>query len=472
MPDTPDLIDTEGRIITRADVDRALNICTIAGMLGMTWAAMGIVMPLTMFMEAIGASGVLIGMLTTVRLLNTAMQIPAALFSERFRSRKTFFGVTGLIHRSLWFGVAGLALCWKPGAWWLPLAVLGVVGFSDAIGQGTGVTWFSWMTDIVPGKTSGRFWGRRQSIITFVSLAGMALAGYLMDTFKNAQTGKTEPFGFALVFAIAAACGVGDIAIHLVAKEPMPGVNPPHHGLLKRILIPLRNPDYRLLLASMGIWTCGITTVVAFAYVYVKRYFPVTYSHISALGIAFALGGAVTGFMLGSLIDRVGARKLSLLLFLVAPLVSGGWFFVDATFVTFRLPWTGMCTLPQVIVVLAPAMFVMGSAATGVQLCQFRLLAQFSSPSGRTVSASVYWASVGVVGGFGSLIGGCLMDWFTAHPIPWALYNGTGFSFFHVILVLFAASTWLVALPLLLRIRTKVDPLSLTDALRKLRLSW
>ena len=465
MPQLAGLLDVHGRPISHAEVKQSLRISVFAGALGMIWMNMTILMPVNLFLEAIGAGGVLIGLLTTARLLASCMQIPAALLSERLGARKPFMVIAGVIHRMLWFGIAALALCWKPGAWWLPYAVIAVSGFSDLFANATGAAWFSWMTDLVPGATSGRFWGRRQSIVTIAGLGGMALAGYLMDTFQNPLTGKTTPFGFAVVFAIAAVCGTADILLHMVPREPMPGIRPVHASLLRRILAPLDNPDFRRLIAAMGLWTFGATMIITFSYVYLKRFFPVTYTHVSALMIAFSLGIVTTGFSLGSLIDRIGARKLTLCLFFLAPLASMAWFFVDATFVTFRLPWLGFYTLPQVIVVQVPAMFLTGIAINGMFPCQVRLMTHFSSASGRTVSISLYWTVVNLVGAIGAFSGGCLMDWFTAHPIACTLRNGTGFSFFHVIVLLFAGVTWLLAAPLIAGIRTKVDPVSLTKAL-------
>ena len=460
MSDSAGLIDIHGSPISHSQVKNSLRISVFASALGMIWMNMTVLMPVNLFMEAIGAGGVLIGLLTTVRLLASAMQIPSALLSERLGARKPFMVATGVIHRALWFGVAALALCWKPGATWLPFAVIALIGISEMFANATGIAWVSWMTDLVPGSTSGRFWGQRQSIVTLAGLGGMALAGHLMDTFQNPLTGKTTPFGFALMFTIASVCGVVDIVLHLVPSEPMPGIRPVHASLLHRVFAPLRNPDFLRLIGAMGLWTFGSTMITTFAYVYLKRYFPVTYSHASALMIASSLGIAMTGFILGWFIDHLGARKLTLCLLFLGPLASATWFFVDTTFVTFRLPWFGICTLPQVIALQTPAMFLNGIAVYGMFPCHMRLLSHFSSTSGRTVSLSLYWTVVNLIGAVGAFTGGCFMDWFTAHPVACTLRNGTGFSFFHAIVILFVALTWFVATPLMLSIRTKVDPVS------------
>jgi len=449
MPEPAALIDVHGRKITHAQVQQSLRVTVLASSFGTIWMAMTLTMPLNLFMEAIGASGVVIGLLTTVRMFAAGMQVPAALISEKIGSRKRFMVVSGIVHRMLWFAVAGLALCWKPGAWWLAPAIIATVGLSDLAGNVASVTWLSWMTDLVPARTGGAFWGRRQTIVTIAGLGGMALAGWLMDTFQYPHTGKTSPLGFALVFAIAAACGVTDIALHIVPREPMPGARAPHRSVWHRLAAPLQNGAFRLLIASMGAWTFGSTIIVTFSYVYLKRYFPVTYSDVSALAIANSLGTAAVGVFIGSMLDRIGPRKLTALLLAFAPLTLVAWFFVDTTFVTFRLPVIGQCTIAQAIFLLAPAMFLNGGVFNSMFACQMRLIAQVSSVSGRTVSMGLYWASVNTLGALGALSGGCLMDWFTAHPVPCTLRNGTAFSFFHVIIVLFTLLLWMLAIPLL-----------------------
>lgn len=450
MPETAVLLDVHGRAITHAQVRQSLRVTVLASSFGTIWMAMTLTMPINLFMEAVGASGVLIGLLTTVRLFAAGMQVPAALISEKIGSRKRFMVASGIVHRMLWFVVAALALCWKPSAWWLLPAVIATVGISDLAGNVTSVTWLSWMTDLVPSRSGGAFWGQRQTIVTIAGLGGMGLAGWLMDTFQTANTGKTSPLGFALVFAIAATCGVTDIALHVVPREPMPGPRAPHRSVWQRLAAPLGNSNFRVLIGSMGVWTFCSTMIVTFCYVYLKRYFPVTYSDISWLGIANALGTAAAGVFIGSLLDRFGARKMTALLLAIAPLTLAAWFFVDATFVTLHLPKFGQCTFAQAVFLLAPAMFLNGGVFNSMFACQMRLIAEITSVSGRTVWIGLYWASVNILGALGSLSGGFLMDWFTAHPVRCTLHNGTGFSFFHVIIVLFTLLLWLVSIPLFL----------------------
>lgn len=471
MPKAPALLDVDGHRITSLQVQRAMRINIAAGSVGMLWMAMSVAMPLTMFMEAIGASGVLIGALMMVRQTAMAAQIPSALFAEHLGSRKRFWASLTLVHRALWFGIAGLALCWKPGAWWLPLAVICLVGFSDLLSNAGAASWYSWMAELIPAKTAGSFWGRRQSIVTAASLIGTCLAGRILDQFRLPGAGhimQISPKGFALVFAIAAICGITDIIVHMWVVEPKPMPVQAEAGVMKRLLAPLRDRDFRHLILSMSAWAFGGSMLGPFSIVYFKRYFPVTYSDVATIAVAGALGSVVTSSFFGALVDRLGARVVCAIMMILAPLTALTWFFVDASFVVFHLPWIGSWAVPQVVVLQSIGTFLGGSIFSAVGPCQMRLAAALSNNTGRTMSMAVHWSIVGLIASLGSLMGGWLMDWFCVHPLFSAFPNGTAFSGLHVIIVLTALVMWFVACPLVLSIRTPVDRVAFGEAVARI----
>jgi MFS family permease len=442
-----ELIDAKGRLISQRDLFLSMGVNAIAGFLGTAWFAMTFGMPLIMFMQAIGASGLLIGMVTTVRLVAMSAQIPGALASEGFRSRKPFWSTCALINRALWFVIAAMALWCPPSKAWLPLAILAVILLSDILGNASSAPWLSWMTDLIPLHISGRFWGIRQSVITVASLAGLVLSGQILDASRDPYSRHASGHGFAIVFAIAATLGIGDILVHLFVREPRPEPTPPGQAIHRRILAPFARRDYRLLTLALGSWNFGLSMVGAFALVYLKRDFAVTYSQLAALGIAGSLGAIVTGAGFGQLIDRIGARRLGSLLFIATPLPFVPWLFINHA--TLRL---GPFIFPQSIALLALAGILSGGICSAVALCQYRLAAELSSRRGRTMSMAVLWSSVGLLSALGPTTGGLIMDRFPSHPgliIP----SGLPFSFFHAQLILVSLLIWLVSLPLLLAIR-------------------
>ena len=421
-----------------------MRLSIVAGCAGMIWMSMSVGLPLTMFMEAIGASGVMIGLITTVRLFSMSAQIPGAVLAEAMGSRKQVWAVLALLHRALWFIPAGLALLFPPHEPWIPLTVAVVVALSDILGHGATAPWLSWMTDLVPSRTSGRFWGTRQSIVTAVSLLGLWSAGFLLDLYPGRDHGL---FGFALVFGLAGVFGVVDILIHLGVHEPAPVVPEQQHSAWRRLLVPWRQQEFRRLTLALGVWNFGFFMVSTFGVVYLRRAFHLSYAELASITVAGALGSVVASYFLGKLIDRLGARSAAALLVLLAPLTLVVYFFISST----QWNW-GAVSISQVTVLVFLGSIVGGGLFAGIGLCQMRLVGLLSPSQGRTLWLAVHFSLVGILSALGPLAGGAIMDWFDAHPWDAALPGGIGFSFYHAQILLFAGLAWTVCLPLLLRL--------------------
>jgi len=443
----PNLIDTAGRPFSRRDVFLAMGVNTLAACLGSGWLAMTYTMPLIMFMQAIGASGVVIGLVSTIRMLAISAQIPAALATEHLPARKPFWSWSALTHRLLWFAIAALAFWCPPTLWWLPAGILALIAASEALGNASTAPWLSWMADLIPLPVAGRFWGIRQSVSTVATLAGLVLAGQILDATRNPLTAEAQPRGFAIVFAIAALLGVADILVHISIREPRPAAAVPGRRIHHRILAPLARRDFRLLTLSLGAWNFGLSMIVAFSLVYLKRDFAVTYSQLAALSIAGALGAIVTGYSFGDIMDRIGARRLGSLLYLAVPFSLLCWLFINHSTVTL-----GPFRFPQSIALLCLFGIVTGAIVAAINLCQYRLASELSVPEGRTMSMAVHWSFVGLLSALGPTAGGFIMDHFPS-GLPLKICSGLPFTFYHAQLILFTALVWFAALPLLLSIQ-------------------
>jgi MFS family permease len=446
----------------------SLRVSVAAGSIGMLWAAVAFGLPLPMLMESVGATGLQIGLITTVRQLATLSQIPGAFIAERLPARKPFWAWAASIHRSVWFLPAILVLVMRPEDPLLPLLIIATVALSDVIGQASAVSWLSWMADLVPEKISGRFWGFRQTCLTAMALLGAAGAGWLLDLFKPIGQEQTSPIGFALVFSIAAAAGILDVLIHTRAVEPPPVRRKHPLPLFVRLLAPLRNRDYLLLTLAMGAWTFSVGLVASFNVVYLKRDFHVTYSELSSLFIFPSLGAVVSGLAAGYLIDRLGGRAMAAMFIIAGPLFGLSWFLVAPTRIDLVLPWGSTVSVAQPILLQSISGFFAGGFFSGVALCQLRLVAALSPAEGRTMAIAVHWCLVGLMGALGPVIGGTIMDHFDPSRISLMLPFGTPLSFFHVCVLLHIAVALFVATPLMLAIRGREGEVPFPTALRRL----
>ncbi len=455
--------------LNEREIRRGLRVNILAGSLGMAFVAVAFGVPITMLLERLGATGAQIGLLATFQQVAMLAQIPAALIAPRLASRKIGFASLALAHRALWFVPALLPLLARDGAAPIIWAIIGVVAVSSMMAQASSPLWFSWISDLVPERESGRFWGRRQSIVTFSFLAMTAFSGWMLDTFAGTAEEPRALVGFSLVFGIGALLGVADIVVHLWVPEPPIRTAAARPVWWRLLADPLRQADFRQLTLLIGIWAFSLGLIGSFGLVYLRREFAVGYLHLSALSLIASVGTAIAGAATGLLLDRIGARGFAAFLFFVCPLMGASWFLISRRIIAFTL-WGATVHLPQPIVVIGAVNLVSGAIYSSVGLCHFKMLGELAPKGiGRTPAMAVHWTAIGLIGAAGSWLGGLFMDHFPAFDPGWSLPFGVPWSFFHWLLIAHALICWLVVAPLMLRIRRRGDDLPLGAVISQLR---
>jgi MFS family permease len=429
--------------LSPAQIQRGLRWNILAGLLGTFWIAMALTMPLTLFLEALGASGKQLGLSATLQQVAMAVQIPAALWVDRLSRRKPFWAGLAIAHRAVWFLPPLLLLLPRISPATLIASTLAMVAVSSALGHMTVPAWFAWMADLVPPKLSGRFWGLRQSITTAAFIVAMPLTGWMLD----AHSGLT---GFAWCFGIGALLGVVDIFVHLAVPEPRPLLPAQTTPLAERLRRPFRNRDFLFCTLAFGVWAFGIGLHASFAPVYLRRSFDVDYRYLVLLPVAGALSTVLCGIPIGKAIDRFGARGLAMLFFVLGPLLASAWFFVLPGSVNIA----GF-TLPLPLVIIFCGNFIAGGVYAGLGLCQIHLVNTLTEKSGRAMSMALHWSTVGAMAAFGPLCGGGLLDLWTSRGWNFTLPWGGDFSYFQALLLLNLLLAVGVVIPLLSQVHIR-----------------
>lgn len=471
-------VTSTGRPITDRLLFRGMRINMLAGALGMIWYIVTQGMPLTMFMEALGGSGVVIGMAFTVMQFALVMQIPGAYLSQGLASRKGIWAFCVIISRILWF--LPLLFLWlmpdRPQ--WIATITLWLAAVTAFLGQSVSAIWFGWMADLIPERMRGRFWGTRQMWIVAASLVAMALSGFILDIYPPPRTGEGGTwFGFQLLFGVAAVFGCLDIVVHLWVPEPRPVVSRPS-GWIEGMLAPMRDRDFRRFTLAMGVHTfaCGLG---ALGIVFLKKDYGFSYSELSAIIIAGMLGTLVSSAPWGWVIDRIGGRALAVVLFVLLPLPAGVWFFLKpystdflglfegiwglgsvAEAIRSLLPavasdWVANHPLSQPLWLMLLASIFSGMLFGGIGVCQMNLVGALAPRSGRTMAMAVHWALIGSISAFGGVVAGKVMDYFEAHPLEWVLITGPELSAQHILMIAHALLFWFGVIPLMLSLRRR-----------------
>lgn len=445
-------------------IRRGLRLNIAAGSLGMIWVAVALNVPFIMLLEALGASGTVLGVFTAVRQFAIIAQIPGSFIMERLRRRKPVWATLAILHRALWLVPAWLA-------WRLPHSphtiqlILAAVILSTIIECLAAPGWHSWMADLVPEQMRGQFWGTRQAVVTITFLVAIGIAGVALDAFPRGTDGSLV--GFAIVVAAGAFFGVADIVVHLGVPEPPRRPPLPGRAWHERLISPLRHPSFRNLAISMGVWLFACTMSGTFNAIYLKRVFHVSYTGLSALTICGSLSTVLASVFAGYLIDRIGPRAFAAVLMCIAPLLGASWLFVTDAPLRFWLPGFGELQTSQALALVCAATFVAGGFYSSVGICHLSLLGALAPKRERSMAMAVHWTLVGLVGTAGPLVGGYVVDWFHQHPSPITLFGGTRFDFAQMLNILHAVIIWTIAVPFMMRVRARREPLNISEAFER-----
>ncbi len=470
------LLTPQGDHISHRRIRQGLRLNVLAGSIGIIWITYVLQFPMAMFMEHLGASGLMIGLIGTCFQITMCVQIPATLWAERSNSRKYIWFYLALLHRLLLLiPLAALMMGMDLSTVaWITIITLAC---SFALGHMSAPLWLSWMADLVPDKKRSRFWASRQLWITFAGLVAAAFAGFILDTYDG------QNIGFIVVFGVAIILGAIDLVIHLRVPEPKAINSNPHESFSKRILEPLKQRDFLLLCLSMAAWAFGAGIVGAFGVIYLERSFQVTYSQQALLMIVASLGAVCTSMMWGYIIDRIGSRIFGIISMVCCVFIGLTWFLAMpgtnsistlsanipvVNSICAHIPWLNNYVMPNIVWLMMPGFFLGGAFGSGVMLSQLNLCTSLSPKAGRSLAMAVFMTIIGVAGAIGPIIGGTLIDYMQAYPSEIILPLGMPLDFIHLQMIGFFTVTVLVAAPLLFFIRPCANELSISDALKRL----
>ncbi|MDD4098018.1 MAG: MFS transporter [Lentisphaeria bacterium] len=449
QPEGP-LRDRDGRRLTPAVLQRGMIVNIAAGALGQAWFALALSMPLTMFFERVGASGLVIGLAAMVQNLAMVMQVPSAVLAERVSSRKRFWFAMAFPHRLLWFIPVFLAFfaAPEPSVGW---AVLWVVSISSLLASTCTASWYSWIMDLVPERVRGRFWAFRQSVTMAANLFSMLVAGWLLDATWGGKASSQTMVGFGLVFTLAAVVGCADIVLHMAVPDPEVPRRKSPGRLWQRLSEPFHNRDFLWVTLAFGVWNFSLG-FVRFADVYLKRECAANYSHLSAVAISTALGCVVASFIWSKIMDRIGNRTVCMLMFVAAPVFGLAWLLAPS--VSYRLLfWPWQPVVPGIVLVMCVVNFFAASFYSCTGLVQITLCSASTVKENRTMAMALHWTAVGVMSAAGPVVGGLVMDALEGAQFPFRCPFGLPFTYQQLLVILHMLVGWLVALPLLRQVR-------------------
>jgi MFS family permease len=274
-----------------------------------------------------------------------------------------------------------------------PFFILGAIFFSYAAISVSYVSWLSWMSDLIPEKIWGRFFGTRNMLCGASGTVALLIFGKLLDRL-NGQSYGPLPLGFGLTFLVAAIFGI--LGLRFLNR-----ISEPEQTASRATVVPLRtltdhlfkDQNFRRFLFYSFAWSFSVYFAGPFFTVYFLRDLRYSYSFIAALGVIAAFADIMGMQVWGRVSDRVKNKAIVAL----------------ASWVAIFLPLAWVTVRPQSVIFPVILHVLGGGFWAGINLCTNNLLLRISPKQNRPVFLSLFNMVTGLGAAGGPILGGMVL---------------------------------------------------------------
>ena len=330
---------------------------------------------LTAWALALGLSPAMFGLLGALPYAAQLVQMPAAWVSRSYGARKTAIIAISASRQVV------LPLACLP---FLPLrletrqAVFLTVAFAGAaLGIVGNNAWTTWMSELVPARIRGRYFGRRSAICALAATCSALGAGLWLD--GGPRGAELRLAGLSLVASAA-----GLVTSILLFRQGGASAAVPLAPSLRDIAAPLRSEAARRFLQFQVAWSFASGLAAAFYPLHMIGNLGMGFAGLAVYNAGLAAARMVTAPLFGRALDRVGAKPViacCTIALCISPVV---WMFPTAD----RL-WP-----------LALDALLCGTAMGGYNLAVFSLPASISAKDER----AFFFAAVATAGGLATAV--------------------------------------------------------------------
>jgi MFS family permease len=337
--------------------------------------------------KALGWSAAGVGLLAAMPFLCLFLQLPLVLVLQRYLSLRQIMTV-GLLGNAMPWTLVAFFPWFGADRDWIFTGISFVSTLANAI---TGVAWSASMSELVPLRMRGQFFGRRNMLFGFWTLVVVLAAGHIVDHFGN-SVGV-----FGIIYSTAAAARL--IGLYFLLRMKFPAAVTERHpqtSPLGTFTAVFRDRNFVRLLLFTGLFGLCLYLGNPFYSVFVLTELPMTLGDLTVLTTLSTFGGLVSLQAWGRLSDRFGNKPIMMTSAFV-------WLLTAA------VSW--LLSSPQHYGHLYANYFITGFMMAGFQqLGQFNLMIKMVPLENKAHYISVYFSFTNMLIALGPLLGGVILD--------------------------------------------------------------
>jgi MFS family permease len=384
----PSDVPVAERALAPSQVRRGLLLSIGEGMMAQVHITLTAGAFLTGYALMLGAGNVTVGIVAALPFLIQPLQLFGAWLIERQGARKPL-AVGGSLGRSLW-----LILLVLP---YLPLstthrliALIATLTVANALLTLCGNAWLNWMTDLVPPRLRGRYFGTRSSAMAVIAMAANFGGGLWLDRMRAADRAVD---GYTAILSVAILCGAG--ASLLLSRQPEPPLVQNQRLPIREVVRrPLRHPTFRSFMIGLMVWHAALGMATPFFSAHALTVLHLSFQTLAMFDVITAAVSIGTVGLWGQLADRVGHRRV--LLMCIAGVIL--------------LPWCWVLATPTALWPLYVNAVLSGIWWSGLNLALSNRLMEQVPTAGRGGYLAVFAASTGLTFFLASMLSGNLAN--------------------------------------------------------------
>ena len=373
---------------------RALWLCTADGLVATPLVTMSL--PVNVFLAALLTKGLhlpkeTIGFIAALPFACNFLQIFVSPLLGRWFRPKGITTTFALLHASSW-AILAVLLSFLPtddpaaAGRWLAIWFF----FSSFAASLCGVAWNAWVQDWVPARLRGKYFSRRNRLLSFSTVAFLASTGWALEA------GQYALWTFQAVIGVNTVLRFLSIRwIWQTPRTPTEAHAVPTGGFQTQLQIVRDEPSFLRFVLFGSVWAFAANLFGTFYYVFMFEIMQLSSLTVSFYTILGAAGGALSLPAWGLLLDRYGNKPVMALSLLAWQLPNFIWCLVT----------------PEKHQLLPYLWFWGGMMGAGFVLGQFTLLLKLVPPRAKNLAIGVNLAVTSLVAAIAPVLGGAILTW-------------------------------------------------------------
>ena len=352
------------------DLEKSLRNSIIDGLYAQSMSTLTAGLFLTGFVMALGGNSSHIGAASAVPLITNVFQLLASYLIEKTGMRKSICIRACFIARGLWLAFAAMPLIYMWGGVsgenliWTAVLFYFLINVASAF---AGITWLSWMKDLVPPERRGKYFGLRSAA---TSSAGL-IVGLGFGRFLDIMKGYGENYylcGFFILFTTAFGFGMASTYYLKKVEEPERPASADARSFtafISMLSLPFKNRNFRKVMYINILWTFFCQIGSPFFTLFMLRDLKISFTMMAIYDMVNIVANISMFSVWGRLTDHFGNKPILLLttffaaalpLIMVFANTSNSWLLIPLFQFSTGLVWSGISlSTSNIFLKLAPS---------------------------------------------------------------------------------------------------------------------